>query len=272
MSRKEDKWTAKAQEHFRKFRAAGTSEQSAKHYLSNHGGFAYSLFFSHCTLEELRNWQKAIQSKKSEHHALPNLQLALVEKLQEQQIANTERAARNSLAGRLRSFENLSARDLILEAEELTAPEVEALLAWEQSQKNRASVIQALAGMLGGSPQVGSGQPAATSRPSAITAPNPFESENKKVYARGRGTVRERCLSCGEINSLDVEVVSAIVHRRTNSIKGRMESWANRQIEGGSRMTGRITASEAAKANRMSLGRMVSEGIPCANCGAPMIR
>ena len=102
--------------------------------------------------------------------------------------------------------------------------------------------------------------------------PNPFQRENEKVYKRGRGTVRERCNECGEINAIDLTLLTQVLHRRANTARGRIDAWADRQLEGGARMTGNHTAAEMSRANQMHIANLVTTGFPCAHCGAPLVR
>jgi hypothetical protein len=163
----------------------------------------------------------------------------------------------------------LSARDLIAEAEELQEREVELLIEWERNNKNRASVLKALNQLVS---DTGSPNDSASQATKKAHGPNPFKAENEKIYKKGRGTVREMCQDCGEINTIDVSLLAQVAHRRSNSTRGRMDAWADRQIEGGSRMTGRHAAAEASRANQNNIANQVSSGFPCAFCGSPLLR
>lgn len=251
----------------RDFVAGGKSIKAAELVLNKWPNL-HEHWFSNCSLKELKIWRQAIQSKRSFHRLLPTID-ALI---QQREFAATQKSqasqAKKKAAQQFQSFSKLSARELIAEAEEMREEEVRHLLAWERDNKDRASVVKALTQLLSNSDASSRTSPESFSRD---FGPNPFQKENEKVYKRRHGTVRERCPSCGEFNSIDVALLEQVLHRRSNSTRGRMEAWADRQIEAGARMTGNHAAAEMSRANQMNIANLVTAGFPCASCGAQLL-
>jgi len=249
-------------------RDGGRSVQAAQNVLRKWPNIK-DYYFTHCSLKELKVWREAVQSKRSMRHLLPAIDQLIIEQQKKSADASKQKQSKAAASRKFKSFENLSARELISEAEELQAHEIEQLLGWETENKNRASVINALNQILGSSTN-------SSSRSNPIAkkdlGPNPFKEQNEKIYKKGRGTVREQCQECGEINAIDVSLLSQVVHRRSNTTRGRMESWSDRQIEGGARMTGQHAAAETSRANQMHIAGLVTSGFPCSSCGAPLLK
>lgn len=246
----------------------GRSVEAAKAVLRKWPAVREDSFWQ-CSVKELKIWREAMGSKKSFSQLTPAIDRLILEKQKASEQTRSEAKTKAKAENRFKAFSDLSARELIAEAEELSEDEVRLLLAWEKENKNRAMVVKSLNEILSSSNT--SPHPAPATSPGEF-GPNPFQKENEKIYKKGRGTVRERCQSCGEINAIDVSLLSQVVHRRSNSTRGRMEAWADRQIEGGARMTGNHTAAEMSRANQMHIANLVSSGLPCVACGAPMIR
>ena len=246
----------------------GRSLEAAKAVLRKWPGVREDRFWQ-CSVKELKIWREAMASKKSFHHLIPAIDRLILERQQASEKKSSEAKTKTKAENRFKAFSNLSARELIAEAEELTEDEARLLLAWEKKNKNRAMVIKRLNLLLSSSTT----SPHSTSPTSrGDFGPNPFQKENEKIYQKGRGTVREQCQTCGEINAIDVSLIAQVAHRRSNSTRGRMDAWADRQIEGGSRMTGRHAAAEASRSNQMNLANQLQSGFPCAICGAPLMK
>lgn len=250
-------------------KVGGRSVESAKKVLTKWTNLDPSHFHG-CSLKELEVWCQAVQSKSSwSKRLLPTLAQLIQEKQHENAQETQQQSSKRQASLKFRSYNDLPARDLIVEAEEMQESEVAELLNWERENKNRASVVKALSEIL-----LGSTSPtrSPTSAQRQNFGPNPFQEENDKVFKKGRGTIHERCIDCGAMNSIDFGLLSQIINRRQNSTRGKMNAWADRQLESGARMTGRFTAAEMSRANQMQLANQVTNGIPCASCGAPMIR
>jgi len=99
-----------------------------------------------------------------------------------------------------------------------------------------------------------------------------FDKENRKALKKKRGLFRSHCLDCGYLNAVDVQLMIRVLNERQGTRAGRLARWADRQIEEGSRLTGRHAAAEAARLNRENLSRHIQGGIPCAMCGMPLMR
>ena len=99
-----------------------------------------------------------------------------------------------------------------------------------------------------------------------------WEKENQKALKKGKGLYRANCIDCGFQNVLDAALVVRVIQERAGSTAGKLARWADRQIEEGSRMTGNHSAAELARMNRMNLSQQIQYGLPCANCGEPLVR
>ena len=99
-----------------------------------------------------------------------------------------------------------------------------------------------------------------------------FEKENRKALKKKRGLYRCHCVDCGYLNVVDVQIMIRVIHERQGTRAGRLARWSDRQIEEGSRLTGRHAAAEAARLNRENLSQQIQGGIPCAMCGRPLVR
>lgn len=99
-----------------------------------------------------------------------------------------------------------------------------------------------------------------------------YEKENQKALKKKRGLYRANCLDCGYLNVIDVQILIRVINERQGTRSDKFARWADRQIEEGSRMTGRHAAANAARLNRENLSQQIQGGIPCTMCGLPLVR
>lgn len=211
------------------------------------------------------------------------------------------------LAQRFESFENVTAQQILSKIETFDAKTIGQLQRWERLNQNRESLLLELEKCKSRlsavstttqrtttpkqttpSSQTQNKQPPRQSRaisvaPSAgvtpaagsnqyLNAPNPFEDENRKIMKKGKGTLRLICVDCGVMNYVDVPLLREVLERRNNTKAGRLSAWSDRQIEAGSRLTGRHAAAEMSRANQRAIANQVQQGFPCTGCGNPLVR
>jgi len=98
-----------------------------------------------------------------------------------------------------------------------------------------------------------------------------WDKENRKALRKGKGLYRANCRSCGYLNVVDAGLLVRVINERAGTRRGKIARWSDRQIEQGSRLTGKHAAAEVARANRIHLSSMIQSGVPCSSCGTPIV-
>lgn len=194
--------------------------------------------------------------------------------LQEQQSAQRKRhQASSQIYRESKKFVGLSANELLDAAQEMTEPQVEALLEWERGGKNRLSVVRGLSAMLvqvSGPSAVQGTEGNQVDATELALANRAAEEANKGVWKKRRGTLRLVCQACSHTNSVDFELLQSVVSRQQNTARGRIERLQARNMESGLRLSGRHGAASTVKANEINMARLVSDGFSCSKCRASL--
>jgi len=264
---------------FEAFLAAKESLEAARAFFKRAPTNRYILgnapsWLDTCTEQQLQNFRAAAQKYDECAGTIRAIDEALTKKSVVVQTKDAQAKGKTTRVKKFAKLQELTARALIEHAEELTSAEIGELLAWEQENKNRALVVRELSTLLeGGEMQ----RPTRSESPDVkrnefINIPNPFDAENKKVMKKGKGTLRLICIDCGVTNHVDVAQLREVIERRNNTKAGRLSAWSDRQIEAGSRLTGRHAAAELSRANQRAIANQVQQGFPCIGCGNSLVR
>ena len=226
-------------------------------------------------MQELQNLRTGAEKFRECTELISKIDVILAARAREAQSHKQADRNASALKAKFVRFQNLTARELVTNAEELTATEIADLLKWEKSNKNRALVIRELSALLVDDSEATAPKPsgivASSTGKTFAGAPNPYEAENQKIMKRGKGTLRLICIECGALNYVDMANLREVIERRNNTRAGRLSAWSDRQIQGGSRMTGRHEAAELSRANQMAIAQQVQKGFPCTSCQTPML-